>query len=289
MAEGDPTPVRVTNVRKLANEWNLVLASQGLRSGVVRRHGNFTLVVPEAERERAEAVLVAYEIENPAAPVEEALPPAPDWLAGAMIFAALLLFFGVTGPRRIDVAWFAHGSADAARILAGETWRAATALTLHADLGHVAGNTLAGMIFVSAVCGYLGFGAGSALVFASGVLGNLANARFHVEDHSSVGASTAIFGAVGILAALAVARYRRLGVRGRRALAPLAAGLGLLAMLGTSARSDLSGHLFGLLAGGILGIAWTRAITRRVGITAQWLLASTAAAGVVACWLRALS
>jgi len=288
MAEGSPTPVRVTSVRALADEWSLVLASQGLRPGVVRRRGSFTLVVSEADRERAETMLVAYELENPAPPIEEPLPQAPDWFAGAVIFAALLLFFVVTGPRRFDSAWFAYGSADAAQILAGETWRAATALTLHADLGHVAGNTLAGMIFVSAVCGSLGFGAGSALVFASGVIGNLANARFHLEHHSSVGASTAIFGAVGILAALAVARHRRLGARGRRALAPFAAGLGLLAMLGTSARSDLSAHLFGLLAGAIIGLLWTRIITTRPGNTTQWLLATTAAAGVLACWTRAL-
>jgi membrane associated rhomboid family serine protease len=60
-------------------------------------------------------------------------------------------------------------------------------------------------------------------------------------------------------------------------------------MLGTSARSDLSGHLFGLLAGAILGLLWTRAIRERPGATAQWLLGSTAAAGVLACWSRALS
>jgi rhomboid protease GluP len=290
MAEEEPTPVRVTQVGALANEWALVLASQGLHPKVEGRRGDFTLVVPEAELERAEAMLVAYELENPPPPAEKALPPAPDWLTGAVIFAALQLFFIVTGPRDFEVAWFVHGSADAARILAGETWRAATALTLHADMAHIAGNTLAGIIFVSAVCGALGFGAGSALVFASGVLGNLANARFHVEHHSSVGSSTAIFGAVGILAALAVARHRRLGLRGRRALAPLAAGLGLLAMLGTSARSDLSAHLFGLLAGAILGLLWTRAFSaRRPGSAAQWLLAATAAAGVFAGWARALS
>jgi membrane associated rhomboid family serine protease len=288
MAEAEPAPLRMTTIRALAGEWSHVLASQGLHPGVVRRQGAFALVVPEAERERAEAMLVAYELENPAAPAEAPLPPGPDWLAGSLIFAGLLLFFAVTGPRDPEVGWFAHGSADAERILAGETWRAATALTLHADLPHVAGNALAGLIFVSAVCGALGFGAGSALVFATGFLGNLANARFQVDQYSSVGASTAIFGAVGILAALAVARHRHRGARGHRALVPLAAGLGLLAMLGTSERSDLSGHLFGLLAGTVLGLLWSRSVAERPGIAAQWGLASATAVALLACWARAL-
>jgi membrane associated rhomboid family serine protease len=104
-----------------------------------------------------------------------------------------------------------------------------------------------------------------------------------------VGASTAIFGAVGLLSALAIGRHRRGGIRGRRALTPLAAGLGLLAMLGTSARSDLSAHLFGLLAGLLLGLVWSRSVAARPGPAAQWLLAIATAAAVIASWDRALA
>jgi membrane associated rhomboid family serine protease len=88
----------------------------------------------------------------------------------------------------------------------------------------------------------------------------------------SVGASTAIFGAVGVLAALGVGRHRRLGLAGRRALTPIAAGLALLAMLGTSERADLSGHIFGLLAGILLGIPCAQVPLARPGPITQWLL-----------------
>jgi membrane associated rhomboid family serine protease len=205
-----------------------------------------------------------------------------------VISALLLAFFAVTGPRDFAVHWFERGSADAERILHGEPWRALTALALHADLGHVLGNAIAGTIFIGAACGALGVGLAAALVLAAGGLGNLANALFHGSHHSSVGASTAIFGAVGILAALGIARRRRHGIGGRRALAPIAAGLGLLAMLGTSGRADLWGHLFGLIAGAVLGLAGARAFARPPGLAVQWLLGGASVAVFLACWSAAL-
>jgi len=205
-----------------------------------------------------------------------------------VISVLLLAFFAVTGPRDFAVHWFERGSAAAERILHGEPWRVVTALSLHADLGHVLGNAIAGTLFIGAVCGALGVGLGGALVLASGGLGNLANALFHGSHHTSVGASTAIFGALGILTTLGVARRRRRGIGGRRALAPIAAGLGLLAMLGTSGRADLWGHLFGLVAGAVLGLTGARAFTRPPGLVAQWLLGGASVAIFLACWSAAL-
>jgi len=288
MREGLQAPIRIAPLRKIADEWALVLASEGLHPEISRARGGYALEVPVEECERATAALAAYERENPAAPPDEADPPPANLSAGLVASALLLVFFAVTGPRDFSVHWFERGSADAERILDGEMWRVATALTLHADLGHVVGNAIAGAIFISAVCGALGIGLGMALVLASGALGNFANALFHGSQHTSVGASTAIFGAVGILAALGVARHRRRGISGRRALAPIAAGLGLLAMLGTSPRSDLWGHFFGLVAGVLLCLSGTRTFPRPPGTAAQWLLGGAAVATLLMCWSAAL-
>jgi rhomboid protease GluP len=205
-----------------------------------------------------------------------------------VISALLLAFFAVTGPRDLGVLWFERGSADADRILHGEPWRVVTALSLHADLAHVLGNALAGTLFIGAVCGALGVGLGGALVLASGGLGNLANALFHGSHHTSVGASTAIFGALGILTTLGVTRRRRRGIGGRRALAPIAAGLALLAMLGTSGRADLWGHLFGLVAGAVLALTCARAFKGSPNLVAQWLLGGASVAIFLGCWCAAL-
>jgi membrane associated rhomboid family serine protease len=201
---------------------------------------------------------------------------------------SILLFFGVTGPRDFSVAWFERGGADAAAILSGEPWRAVTALTLHADLAHALGNALACALFVTAVGRLWGPGAGAALVLAAGIGGNLLNAAYHGAHHVSVGASTALFGAIGVLAGMQFVRRRRLRADRARAWIPLAGGLGLLAMLGTGARADLFAHLFGLLAGTLLGIAGALGIRRPPGATAQWLCGAGALAALTGAWLLAL-
>jgi membrane associated rhomboid family serine protease len=287
MPDEPSPPLRTAPTRRLADEWALVLISQGLHPAIRRARDGFDLEVPNAERERADAALTAYASENPPSTPQE-LPPPTNLVAGALLSLAWIAFFRITGPRDPTVEWFAHGSADAARIVAGELWRASTALTLHADLGHALGNALAGTLFIGSVFGALGIGLGFAIVVCAGVLGNLANAVFHAAQHSSVGASTAIFGAVGILAALGVGRHRRLGLAGRRALAPIAAGLALLAMLGTSERADLSGHIFGLIAGILLGIPCAQIPLTKPGPIAQCLFALGTLAWLWSSWSAAL-
>ena len=100
----------------------------------------------------------------------------------------------------------------------------------------------------------MGPGVALLLIVLSGALANGINAWMHAPSHDVVGASTAVFGAIGILAGLqAVRRWRRELWKGRAWL-PLAAGLGLLAMMGTGGqRVDVSGHLLGLLCGTVLG------------------------------------
>ena len=277
--------------RKLADEWALVLSSDGLSPSVRREPEGFVLGIPAAEAERALEVLIAYERENRerGAKPEPEIPAQSDPVTGLSISAALLLFFWLTGPRNAAVIWFQRGSADAERILTGEWWRTLTALTLHADLGHVLANALFGALFLTAVCGALGAGFGCALVLLAGASGNLANAFFQSSQHASVGASTAVFGAVGILSGLAVARQWRRQSTGRPWWVPVGAGLPLLAMLGTTGeRVDLWAHLFGLLAGVILGIPVGFALPQPPRPLVQWLFGSAALAGLLYCWGLAL-
>src|SRR5437870_5413008 len=93
--------------------------------------------------------------------------------------------------------------------------------------------------------------AGEALAAFDGA--NLATAAVRRGRHLSVGASTATFAALGILAGLQVVRRFRHGARGRRAWLPLAAGLGLFAMLGVGEHADVLAHLFGLGVGAVVG------------------------------------
>jgi len=284
--------LRRTGSRARANEWALVLAAKGLRPRVHSEPGAFVLALPGSQLERGDAELAAYERENPPRerePAADAAPVPRPSRAGTLAAAALLLFFLVTGPPAPGSAWFEAGRADAERILAGEPWRAVTALTLHADALHVLGNAVLGAIVVNAVCGALGPGVGIAAVLLAGVGGNGINALAHTASHRSVGASTAVFGAVGLLLAPALARRRRGGLRGRRWLAPVGAGLGLVAMLGVAGeRTDLWAHLFGFATGPLLGVPGAVLARRRPGPAVQVACGAGAAAGALASWGLAL-
>ncbi len=287
MSGGDErVALRLSRRQREAEEWALVLQSQGVDATARRGAAGWTLELAAADAARARELLLAWERENVRAP-EPPLPPLGPfpWLAVLALGAALLAFFAVTGPREAQAFWFAAGSARASRILDGEWWRALTALTLHADADHVLGNVLAGALFAGALGRRYGGGVAVAALVASGTLGNLANALLHRAGHDSVGASTAVFGAVGVLAADALVQ-RRVPRGGR--LAPLAAGLGILAMLGTSERADLWAHFFGLAAGVALGLPLARRLEARPGAPWQALLAGAAVAALAGAWWLAL-
>lgn len=284
--------VRVALRRRQADEWILVLEAEGLSPSVWQAPEGFVVGVPADEVERAKAALSAYESENPARPHEAGDEPTGSvhLYVALAVWVVLLDFFFITDAWAPAARWFEYGSADAERIVAGELWRSVTALTLHADLKHALANAIAGAIFLTAVCRRLGPGLGVALVLLTGVGGNLINAFAHETYHVSVGASTAVFGAVGVLGGVGVVRRRRLGVRGRYAWVPLAAGLALLAMLGTTGeRIDLWAHLFGFAVGGVLGLAVALTVPVRPGARVQWVFGLVALALVVLSWVAALN
>ena len=291
MSEGLEIPLRVTAEPPRAEEWALVLSAEGMSPSVRSTREGFVLSVPVDEAERAAAALLAYERES-LTELDEADEPAGygHLYAGLAFGGALIAFFLVTGARNPVVQWFAGGSADAERIVLGEIWRTVTALTLHADIGHVLANAIAGAVFLTAMCRALGPGLGCALFLLGGAGGNLVNALVHGSLHVSVGASTSVFGAVGVLGGLGVVRRRRRGGRGRLVWLPIVAGLALLAMLGTGGgRVDLWAHLFGFLVGGVLGILVGFAVPRPPGSRMQWALGMATVGVVLLCWTLALS
>lgn len=251
-----------------AREWSLVLASMGIAHAVRAAFGGVVLLVRDKDYVKASSSIDQYEVENRDWP-----PPREReriFHRGAvltpLLFAAALLFFFATGsshaPNAQGPRYFELGASIAHLTITSEPWRAVTALTLHADESHVLGNLLAGSIFASAVDRRLGPGASALAIVGAGTLGNLANAAYHVAIgntfHGSIGASTAVFAAIGILAAIQVIHARDAFKKlreGRRlhVVAPIIGGLTLLGTLGAGPRSDLGAHLFGVLAGLVVG------------------------------------
>jgi len=245
--------------RKLKS-WLLVLQSRQIPCRSEKRHDKWEIVVPVTQYRNACHELQQYESENrnwpPPPPKERRLHE--NTASTLWILILLAIFHNITqhqfnlfGSQLIN--WMELGHAHAEKILNGEWWRLITALTLHSGPLHLAGNIALGGIFMVRLCWLLGSGRAWFLVLCSGALGNLLNAVVQSPDHRSIGASTAVFGAVGLLATINMFHFR--SHLHRRWPLPLAAALGLLALLGASGENtDIGGHLFGFLSGICLGL-----------------------------------
>lgn len=142
----------------------------------------------------------------------------------------------------------------------GEWWRPFTALFLHADLPHLAGNLVAGAVFAGLVSRTIGPVLGWAMILGCGTLGNAIVSRLaYPQPFDSLGASSAVFAALGILCGTGVAEvfHERVGLPWMRIFAPVLAGLVILGWLGgnNDGNTDVLGHVFGFGSGLIAGIA----------------------------------
>jgi membrane associated rhomboid family serine protease len=280
-------PVRVAASLSQAEEWALVLSAAGIPHAVERDPGGFALLTAPEHVAYARGTLAAYEAEtSTGSGVPAAVPESYPWMSGVAAGLVLLWLFGLTGTPAPASHWFARGAAEAGRLLGGEPWRAVTALTLHVDLAHAAGNALALAVLLPPMVQRFGAGVALALLLLAGALGNVLAAMAHVPAHRAVGASTAAFGALGVLAALRLLPGEP-GPRGRRWTAPVV-GLILLATLGTGAHADLPAHAGGLIAGAALGLLAGAAARRRAPKAMQWGAGALAALTVAGCWALAL-
>lgn len=246
--------------RKRARTWSLVLQARAVPFRLEPQGRNWQLLVPVDRYAAALKELRTYEEKNrnwpPPLPKQLERPDNSTPVIAVLLLLAVfhhltLLSAGLFGSQSID--WLAIGNADAGRIIQGEWWRLLTALTLHSGWLHLLSNLCIGSLFIVRLCRDFGAGLGWSLPLVSGLLGNLANAFLQPPEHRSIGASTAVFGVVGALAAISLLRFRL--PLYRRWPLPVAAGLGLLALLGAAGENtDLGAHLFGFCVGLALGL-----------------------------------
>jgi membrane associated rhomboid family serine protease len=280
------TIVRSTLERAILDEWSLVLAAADIDHRTDRDGDLYRLMVEPARAAEAVRALADYDLERRRRrarwyPADHSANTA--WLVASAILA-IEMWLGSTGKSAVAVALGANRT-DA--LLAGEIWRPATALTLHANGLHALSNAAAALLFLSPLCRLLGGGTAFALALVSGISANILNALWSGAGYSGIGASTAVFAAVGLLAG---ARWTRSDPEPLwRRLRPLGAALGILAMLGASPETDVSAHLLGLVVGAALGIGFTRIRPRPFNAAGDNAAGATGAAIVASAWIAAVS
>jgi membrane associated rhomboid family serine protease len=274
----------------------LTLEARAIPFQVEAVDDGWQLLVPAEAFTQAQEEVLLFEEKNRNWPPP--LPPAPPETDNLLITLSVLFLIAIFhNLTQLDLDylnlsnadWISRGNADAGAIVAGQWWRAVTALTLHADGLHLLGNLTIGGGFIVLLCRTLGSGLAWSLLLASGTFGNLLNAWVQSPRHHSVGASTTVFGAVGLLAAINLL-YNRQNLR-RRWYLPLAAALALLALLGSEGENtDLGAHLFGFAVGIGLGLATgsLHSGKGRPGAGLNALLALACIGLVIGAWWAAL-
>ena len=277
--------------RKEVGENALVLVAAGIDCHLMPQGASIGLFVAARNEAAARRELAAYAEDSRATATPQPQPlPLAEGVTGVLAFwCAMVFVYAAASRNAFGVDWLSAGEGQAGLIVGGQWWRVVTALGLHADLGHLASNLVAGSLFGFFLAEILGGALAWLMILIAGSAGNAINALIQPASHTSVGASTAIFGALGLLALLAV-RYRpRQWRRGLRRWAPLAAAIMLLAFLGIEGeRIDVGAHLAGFGVGCLLGagflVAGHPAVT-----TGRTFAAATAAIVLFAgAWLIAL-
>lgn len=282
------TVVATTADERRCAELALVLTARGLEHRTLRGFGRWELVVPAALADEAVRELAAYSAENARAIGAQALPEIGNGLPGAAVYCLVLLvtFVCVRG-NALDLDWYGAGRLVAGRFVDGEYWRAVTALTVHLELDHLGGNLAFGAFFGYFAARYLGAGVAWLSILGAGTLGNVLNALVQDAQHRSIGASTAVFAALGLLTAYTWRRGFLKETPWRARIAPIIAGLGLLAFTGAGGENtDVLAHLTGAASGFVTGMLLARYarldLTR--SLTVQRACAAAAASLLTAAW-----
>jgi len=135
----------------------------------------------------------------------------------------------------------------------GEFWRIITAITLHADLGHLAGNLMGIGLFTYLCARYLGNGFAWLLIIVVSAASNLTNAVVQSGlPYFSLGASTAVFAALGLLTGFPVGIYlkSREPLQTRDWLVPFSGGCLLFAWMGGGDfPTDVAAHSWSFVYG----------------------------------------
>jgi membrane associated rhomboid family serine protease len=281
--------------RSECNERLLVLTAVGVDAVITAADGAFMLQVAPQDVGTALRHLLQYHAENRPPPP---LPPPPPVYPHAWVGCALyvLVLVGVAwvlsnGLVRLDA--FDLGELDAARVQAGEWWRAWTALTLHLDAPHLAANLGAGAWFGYLAARQMGSGTAWLITVTGAALANLLEGLLAPPGHRSVGASTAVFSALGAMSAYSWRERFALPQRWARRWGPLIAGVILLGWTGAGGEGtdvDVVAHLAGFAVGALLGATAAlpryRAVLQRLP---QWLTGAAALASLAIAWGCALA
>lgn len=290
MPEPDQVNIPVRSEQQ-AMDWSLVLISQGIPAVIAHSDDppGWTLRINRGDLGAAVTALRQYHLENRGWSWRSPLPGTGTLFHWGSAFWGLFLgfFYGAD-------AWSGHalrraGMFDPAAVQAGEWWRFFTAISLHANVAHLAANMTTGFLLLGLAMARYGAGAALVAAFLAGALGNAGGFLLYEYPYQSVGASGMVLGALGLLSMQSLHLRRENPHASRAVLSGILAGLMLLVLLGLDPSSDVIAHIAGFFAGLLLGAGLAAVpfrLLRRPPVNT--LLIGLLSAGVAWMWWKAL-
>lgn len=165
------------------------------------------------------------------------------------ILPSMVVFYFQTNPLFNNILLTHLGRNDSDKLLAGEWWRAFTALTLHGGPQHFLSNMFSGYLLFNLLANRLNAGLAILAITLMGALGNYFTALNSGSRHLSIGFSTAVFACLGSLACIHAISLFKNRQPIKKTWAPLAAALFLVVFMGLGEDADVRAHFFGFFCG----------------------------------------
>jgi rhomboid protease GluP len=275
-----------------ARDRALVLEAIGISCSLRTTVTGHELWVATEDEPRARAEIDRFLEENPRrSPPPTALPVYRHALWGVSGYALVLILVMAAALYRVaDRSWVSRGILETGSLAGSDWWRVFTALTLHADLGHLLANLAFGILFAYPASQLVGVGvAWLAIVLGAGAA-NAVDILLHPPGHTALGASTAVFVALGLTSAFSWRRRATGLLTPMQRAAPLVAGIALLAFTGSAGeQTDVQAHLAGFVIGLGVGTALAHLRLPAPGRPApQWLAGGLALTALLVAWIAAL-
>ncbi len=265
--------------RREALDWSLVLLSQGIEHSVERGADSAGWQLRVAVPDQADALeaIRLYQIENRHWPWRRQLfarGPLFDWACLGWVGLVCLFYWLSSVQPGLETV----GEMDAAAVSHGQWWRVFTAMWLHADLSHLAGNATWGLILLGLAMARYGTGVGLLAAYLAGAAGNVLACVLAPQPRFSLGASGMVMGCLGLLAIQSFALWRSAPPDRKLIVSGVLGGLMLFLLLGSAPGTDLLAHAGGFVTGMLLGAALTQdsRVRNRTGLNAACGLIFTA-------------
>ncbi len=193
------------------------------------------------------------------------------------------ILFWLDSQNQFYVDYFAFSTTN---LLNGRVWTLVTALFIHADIVHLAGNMIFLYVFGNTLEKEVGAGKTLSAFFVGGILSFLLGVFFYAPSDFLVGASAAIFTLTAVVLLVKPLKFSFIFLMPLGLVAIIYLIYNVLAVQsGAEGNIAYVSHVIGFIIGIPMGMAWSKNLAKNVLITIGLLLFYLAIALIVVPYL----